>query len=128
MYKDRLPVREYLRHLRGCSLPELMDEECLAALSHIEAQYGGMPSFLAGIEVRLGDPRRFADYAFCTLDETLLPGPVVWLEIDYQAFREQGEIAPCMFLDIRGVAETEDPERHWSRIFPHWPAAAHRIP
>jgi hypothetical protein len=67
--------------------------------------------------VRLGDPRRFADYAFCTLDETLLPGPVVWLEIDYQAFREQGEIAPCMFLDIRGVAETEDPERHWSRIF-----------
>lgn len=116
MYANRLPARDYLRHLRKQSISELIDDECLAAFDHVEAQYGDLQPFVAGLEVRLGSPQRYADYTLCSFDDSLFPGAVVWLEMDYQAFRGQGDIVPCLFLNTWESAETDDPESYWSRL------------
>ena len=46
---QELPARAYLAHLRRHPVPELMDEECLAALANVEAQFGDTITHGAGL-------------------------------------------------------------------------------
>ena len=46
---QELPARAYLAHLRRHPLPELMDEECVAALANVEAQFGDTITHGAGL-------------------------------------------------------------------------------
>ena len=98
------------------AIPELIDDECLAAFDHVEAQYCDVQSFVAGLEVRLGSPQRYADYTLYAFDDSLFPGAVVWLEMDYQAFCGQGDIVPCLFVNTWESADADDPESYWSRL------------
>lgn len=90
-----------------------MDEECLADLGSVKAQYGDTITHGAGLEVRLGEEARYVDYIM-NIDETVIPDvESLWYEIDYAEFRkarETGEkISPCLFANIK---------------FPHQDAAA----
>ena len=116
MYTNQLPVSLFLQHLRRQSVPELLDGECLAALDRVEARYGGLLSCGAGLEVRLGSPRRYADYILCTTDDTFFPGAVTWLEMDYGAFSGPGEIRPGLFLNTWEAAKAENPDEYWDRV------------
>ena len=44
--EQELCVKEYLEHLRKHPMPEIMDAECVAALSAIEGQYGAAGAFV----------------------------------------------------------------------------------
>jgi hypothetical protein len=113
MYTNQLPVKTFLRHLRRQSIPELLDGECLKALDRVEEEYGDVQSFGAGLEVRLGSPQRYADYILCTMDDSLFPNAVTFLEMDYQSLRGPGEIRPCLFLNTWEAAGAENPEAYW---------------
>ena len=62
MQVQELTMREFLAHLRRHPMPEIIDDECLAALTNVEAQYGGTITHLGGLEVRLGEDARYVDY------------------------------------------------------------------
>lgn len=102
---QELPARAYLAHLRRHPLPELMDEECLAALANVEAQFGDTITHGAGLEVRLGNPARFVDYIM-NVDQDRIPGiQCIWYEIDYADFLRGGEISPCLFINTSDYKE-----------------------
>ena len=102
---QELPARAYLAHLRRHPVPELMDEECLAALANVEAQFGDTITHGAGLEVRLGNPARFVDYIMC-VDQDYVPGiQCIWYEIDYADYLRGGEISPCLFINTSDYKE-----------------------
>ena len=75
-------MKDFLAHLRRHPMAELMDDECLTALSAVEAQYGGTITHGAGLEVRLGEEARYVDYIM-NIDETVIPDmESLWYEID----------------------------------------------
>ena len=142
MKLQELPARAYLAHLRRHPVPELMDEECVAALANVEAQFGDTITHGAGLEVRLGNPARFVDYVMC-VDQDRIPSiQCIWYEIDYADFLRGGEIAPCLFINTsdykqeetdiqdQGVAEESGTQRRntyladakakefWDRVLP----------
>ncbi len=103
MQFQELTTKDFLSHLRRHPIPEIMDEECFAALSSVEAQYGDVITHGAGLEVRLGEEARYVDYIM-NIDEEAIPGVgSLWYEIDYEEFRrvtaEGGTIAPCLFAN-----------------------------
>ena len=109
---QELPARAYLAHLRRHPVPELMDEECLAALANVEAQFGDTITHGAGLEVRLGNPARFVDYIMC-VDQDYVPGiQCIWYEIDYADYLRGGEISPCLFINTSDYKEekADEPE------------------
>ena len=112
-----MPAREFLRHLRMHheSIAELMDEECLAALANVEAQYGETRAFVAGLETRIGSPERYVDFIVNTLDGAPFPRSAIWIEMDYQAYRKPGVIKPCLFLNTWEAAEAQDSGQWWNR-------------
>lgn len=116
-YERWLPAKEYLNHLRkhSSSIHELVDEECLAALDNVEAQYGELRSSRAGLEVRLGSQQRNVDYILCTTDGSPFPGSAIWFEMDYQAFCEPGEVSPCLFLNTWAASDEEYPVAWWDQ-------------
>ena len=110
---QELPMKDFLVHLHRHPIPEIMDEECLADLESVKAQYGDTITHGAGLEVRLGEEARYVDYIM-NIDQTVIPDlESLWYEIDYAEFRkahETGEkISPCLFANIK---------------FPHQDAAA----
>ena len=110
---QELPAKAYLAHLRRHPVPELMDEECAAALANVEAQFGDVITHGAGLEVRLGNPARFVDYIMC-VDQDYIPGiQCIWYEIDYADFLRGGEISPCLFINTSDYKEekTDEQER-----------------
>jgi len=110
---QELPARAYLAHLRRHPVPELMDEECVAALANVEAQFGDTITHGAGLEVRLGNPARFVDYIMC-VDQDYVPGiQCIWYEIDYADYLRGGEISPCLFVNTSDYKEEkEDQQEH----------------
>lgn len=142
MKLQELPARAYLAHLRRHPVPELMDEECVAALDNVEAQFGDTITHGAGLEVRLGNPARFVDYVMC-VDQDRIPSiQCIWYEIDYADFLRGREISPCLFINTsdykqeetaiqdQGVAEENGTQRRdtcladtkakefWDRVLP----------
>lgn len=102
---QELPMKDFLAHLHRHPIPEIMDEECLADLESVKAQYGDTITHGAGLEVRLGEEARYVDYIM-NIDETVIPDmESLWYEIDYAEFRkarETGEkISPCLFANIK---------------------------
>ncbi len=98
-------MKDFLAHLHRHPIPEIMDEECLAELESVKAQYGDTITHGAGLEVRLGEEARYVDYIM-NIDETVIPDvESLWYEIDYAEFRkarETGEkISPCLFANIK---------------------------
>ena len=98
-------MKDFLAHLHRHPIPEIMDEECLADLESVKAQYGDTITHGAGLEVRLGKEARYVDYIM-NIDETVIPNvESLWYEIDYAEFRkarETGEkISPCLFANIK---------------------------
>ena len=108
---QELPARAYLAHLRRHPVPELMDEECVAALANVEAQFGDTITHGAGLEVRLGNPARFVDYIMC-VDQDYVPGiRCIWYEIDYADYLRGGEISPCLFVNTSDYKEEKTDEQ-----------------
>ena len=97
---EELATRAFIEHLRRHPLPELMDDECAAALANVEAQFGDRRSHGAGMEVRLGDERRYVDYIlkFDVQDIPLMNSE--WIEIDYEQFVSGGPIGACRFAKV----------------------------
>lgn len=98
-------MKDFLAHLHRHPIPEIMDEECLADLESVKAQYGDTITHGAGLEVRLGEEARYVDYIM-NIDQTVIPDlESLWYEIDYAEFRkarETGEkISPCLFANIK---------------------------
>ncbi|MBQ7416634.1 MAG: hypothetical protein IJV18_00850, partial [Acidaminococcaceae bacterium] len=107
MKLQELPARAYLAHLRRHPVPELMDEECVAALDNVEAQFGDTITHGAGLEVRLGNPARYVDYVMC-VDQDRIPSiQCIWYEIDSADFLRGGEISPCLFINTSDYKQEE---------------------
>ena len=120
MQTQELPARDYLAHLRRHPTPEIIDDECLAALASIEAQYGDTISHGAGLEVRIGEDARYVDYIM-NIDEQNLPGiDSLWYEIDYSEFRKAnetgGKISPCLFANTSDGKSCD--AAYWDALLP----------
>ena len=107
MNMQELPARAFLAHLRRHPIPEIMDEECLAALANVEAQFGDTITHGAGLEVRLGNPDRFVDYVMCVDQDRIPSVKCIWYEIDYADFLRGGEISPCLFINTSDYKQEE---------------------
>lgn len=114
-------MKDWLAHLRRHPVPELMDEACMDALSGIEAQYGDTISHGAGLEIRLGDEARYADYIM-NIDTDKIPFvESLWYEIDYAEFlkaSQTGErIEPCLFANV-DPSKAENEGAFWDAVLP----------
>ena len=119
MQVQELTMREFLAHLRRHPMPEIIDDECLAALTNVEAQYGGTITHLGGLEVRLGEDARYVDYIM-NIDTDEIPGvPNLWYEIDYAEFARGGHLEPCFFANTDTRKKSpEELARYWDDILP----------
>ena len=112
MTVPRLSNKEFISYLRRNPVPELIDDECLAALSNVEKQFGEVLSTNAIFEVRLGEEARYVDYVF--VKKTKLPVPSdLWYEIDYEQFNSDKKIEPCLFFTIN----EQPPFEEYVKIF-----------
>lgn len=118
MNVQELPMKEFLAHLRRHPLPEIMDEECLAALASVEAEYGETITHGAGLEVRLGEAARYVDYIM-NIDSDMPPVKSLWHEIDYaeykKAYAEKSSIEPCLFANVNFAPEETE---KWDAFLP----------
>ena len=115
-----LTTKDFLAHLYRHPLPEIISDECLSALSAIEAGYGDEITHGAGLEVRLGEEARYVDYIM-NIDEDGIPGiDSLWYEIDYEEFlkasRTKEEITPCLFAntDAKRAGDSD----YWEALLP----------
>ncbi len=118
-YSGRLPAHYFISHLRRHPMPELLDEDFYKVLDNIELQYAELLSFCSGLEIRLGNPERYADYILCTEDPSYYQGAVKWLEMDYEACKRVGEIVPCVFLntwDAADQVQNADNTDYWNDL------------
>ncbi len=98
--KGSLPVFYWIEHLRQHSIPQLMDDACVAALDNIEAQYNSSYSKEYGLEVRLGETSRYVDFI---LRQPVKDIPLVeehWIEIDYEMFAGKRPVNACYFAHV----------------------------
>ena len=104
MEEKELAVKNWLAHLRRHPMPEIVSEECMAALSSVEAQYGETESYGAGLEVRLGNPAAYVDYIMNIDEENIPKVKSLWYEIDYEEFSRAAatgkRIEPCLFANV----------------------------
>ena len=101
MIIKELTVDKWIDHLKTHPLPELMDEECVAALENVRDNYGSTVSHGAGLEVRLSEEARYVDYIMNIDTEEVPYVGSLWYELDYAAYREEKkEIIPCFFANI----------------------------
>lgn len=116
METPKLPVKEFLAHLRRQSVSEIISDECLAAFSNVEAQYGNKFTSVSGFEVRLGAPARYVDYIL-TLEEKNIPlVDFIWVEIDYEQFAADKKIEPCFFVNV--FPKNGDYTEFWDKVLP----------
>lgn len=118
MQVQELTMREFLAHLRRHPMPEIIDDECLASLANVEAQYGDTITHLGGLEVRLGEEARYVDYIM-NIDTDGIPGiPSLWYEIDYAEFAGGGHIEPCLFANTDTRKNAGELAKYWDEILP----------
>lgn len=121
MKVEERPVKDWLAHLRRHPVPELLDETCMDALSGIEAQYGDTISHGAGLEIRLGDEARYADYIMNIHTDKIPFVESLWYEIDYAEFlkaSQTGErIEPCLFANV-DPSKAENEGTFWDAVLP----------
>lgn len=118
MQVHELTMREYLDHLHRHPMPEIIDDECLAALDNVKAQYGDTITHLGGLEVRLGEEARYVDYIL-NIDTEKIPGvPGLWHEIDYAQFAGGGHIEPCLFANTDTRKNARELASYWDDILP----------
>ena len=118
MEEKELAVKNWLAHLRRHPMPEIVSEECMAALSSVEAQYGETESYGAGLEVRLGNPAAYVDYIMNIDEENIPKVKSLWYEIDYEEFSQAAatgkQIEPCLFANVG----EEDYRTFWDEVLP----------
>ena len=118
MEEKELAVKNWLAHLRRHPMPEIVSEECMAALSSVEAQYGETESYGAGLEVRLGNPAAYVDYIMNIDEENIPKVKALWYEIDYEEFSRAAatgkRIEPCLFANVG----EEDYRTFWDDVLP----------
>ena len=118
MEEKELAVKNWLAHLRRHPMPEIVSEECMAALSSVEAQYGETESYGAGLEVRLGNPAAYVDYIMNIDEENIPKVKSLWYEIDYEEFSRAAatgkQIEPCLFANVG----EEDYRTFWDDVLP----------
>ena len=122
MNTKELTVDKWLDHLKQHPLPELIDDECLAALENIRSEYGSTISHGAGLEVRLTEKDRYIDYIMNIDTEEIPLVGSLWYELDYKAFkdidRENGDqIIPCYFANTYPDANGNY-ENIWENVLP----------
>ncbi len=115
------PVKFWLAHLRRHPMPEFLDEECMEALGSVEAQYGDIESYGAGLEIRLGEEKRFADYILLVDSDRFPFIGQIWYEIDYDTFlkasKNGGQIVPCLFANI-DTSGADSEKAFWDAVLP----------
>ena len=116
MEKPKLPVKNFLAHLRRQAVSEIISDECLAAFSNVEAQYGNEISSGSGYEIRLGDPARYVDYILTANEENIPFVDFIWVEIDYEQFAADKKIEPCFFVDV--TPKDGDYTEFWDKVLP----------
>lgn len=108
---QELKTAAFLEHLRRHPMPELMDEECIAALSAVEKQYGDIITHGAGLEIRLGEEARYADFIMNIDEHTIPSAESLWYELDYADYLNAAEcgsmISPCLFMTAAGIERGE---------------------
>ena len=114
-------VNSFLAHLKRHPVPELISDECMAALESVQKQYGDVISHGTGLEVRLGNPERYVDYIM-NIDEDKIPGiESLWYEIDYQEFKKAYEtgsrICPCLFANTN-KKDSKDCKELFDKMLP----------
>ncbi len=118
MEEKELAVKNWLAHLRRHPMPEIVSEECMAALSSVEAQYGETESYGTGLEVRLGNPAAYVDYIMNIDEENIPKVKALWYEIDYEEFSRAAatgkRIEPCLFANVG----EEDYRTFWDEVLP----------
>ena len=103
----KIKVKEFTAHLRRHAIPELIDDNCIAALDNIKAQFGETDTHVVILEVRLGEEARYVDYVIL-FDEKNIPIPSpMWYEFDYEQFATVKKIEPCLFFST-GEPTVED--------------------
>lgn len=114
----RIKTRALIAHLRSHALPELMDNECLAAFDNIKAQYGEMYTYLSIIEVHLGDPARNVDYSLLNDSENIPLPSLLWYELDYKQFSSGKKIEPFYFFSFYDRLELDDYKKAFDKYLP----------
>ncbi len=98
--RGSIPVRACLNHLRRRPIPEIMDDDCVAALKNLETQYGGSATTGYGLEVRLGEEARYVDFILKTYVKNVPLIDSHWIEIDYEQFAGKKPISACYFAKV----------------------------
>ena len=91
-------TKELTAHLRRHAIPELIDDNCIAAFDNIDAQFGETDTFTGMLEVRLGEETRYVDYSILRYDKNLPKPNRMWYEFDYEQFSTGKKIEPCLFF------------------------------
>ena len=97
----KIKTKELTAHLRRHAIPELIDDNCLAAFDNIDAQFGETDTYTGMLEVRLGEEARYVDYVILRYEKNLPIPSTVWYEFDYEQFATVKKIEPCLFLSIK---------------------------
>ncbi len=116
MEKPKLSVKEFLAHLRRQTVSEIISDDCLAAFSNVEAQFGNKFSRVSGFEVRLGNPSRYVDYILTAEEKNIPFVDFIWIEIDYEQFAADKKIEPCFFVDV--TPKNGDYSEFWDKVLP----------
>lgn len=93
-------TKEILAHLRRHLIPEIIDDDCLAAFKNIETQYGEAFTYGGALEVRLGDQARYVDYVLAFDEENIPLVDGFFYELDYEQFSSGKTIKPFLFFDV----------------------------
>ena len=116
---QELSAAKFLAHLRRHPIPEIIDEECDAALSSILKEYGNTITHGAGLEVRLGEESRYVDFIMSIDHDDIPHAEFLWYEIDYEEFKKAHEtgskIMPCLFANTNFK---EDDKAAWNKFLP----------
>ena len=114
----KIKTKALVAHLRRYAIPELIDNECLAAFENVEAQYGEMYTYLGIIEIRLGEPARHVDYSLLNESEDIpLPSPL-WYEFDYEQFSSGKKIEPCYFFSFYSGFDLDTYKKFFDKYLP----------
>lgn len=114
-----LSTKVFLAHLRRHPMPEIMNEDCDAALTSILKEYGDTITHVTMFEVRLGEDSQYFDLSMSIEHDDIPFVEALWYEIDYDEFKKAYEtgnkIIPCLFANIDFKM---DDKAKWDKLLP----------